>query len=132
MKDGAASQDLSPGNGHETAGVSIELTQGQIDKVIREAVGAGNLSVLLSGLVGIQEALAREPELLEGSRTSRSLLIGLLMLACLPADGTYVGVAGLAEALNMSPSTTHRYLTTLVLVGLAEQDSKTRLYKLAG
>ncbi len=131
MKDDTVSQSPSHGSEHETARISIELTPGQLGKVIRDAAGAGNISVLLSGLEDIQEMLSREPTLLDGQRTSRSLLIGLLMIASFPSDGTYTSVASLAQSLNMSQSTTHRYLTTLVLVGLAEQDPKTRLYRLA-
>jgi Fic family protein len=129
MTDGTAGQELP--HEHETAEISIELTQGQIDQVIREAAGAGNLSALLSGLGDIRETLAREPELLDNPRTSRSLLIGLLLLACLPADGDYIRIADISQSLAISPSTAHRYLTTLVLAGLAEQHPQTRLYRLA-
>jgi DNA-binding IclR family transcriptional regulator len=38
-------------------------------------------------------------------------------------------VTDLAGRLEMSPSTTHRYLTTLLAVGLIEQDPRTRRYR---
>jgi hypothetical protein len=118
------------GSEQEKPRISIELTEGQLDKLIREAAGVGNMSVLLSGLQNISETVAREPTLLDDPRMSRSLLTGLLMLAALPSDGTGIGVLNLSRSLNMSPSTTHRYLSTLVGVGLAEREPTTRRYKL--
>jgi DNA-binding IclR family transcriptional regulator len=38
-------------------------------------------------------------------------------------------VTDVAVLLEMSPSTTHRYLTTLLAVGLLEQDPRTRRYR---
>jgi DNA-binding IclR family transcriptional regulator len=68
---------------------------------------------------------------LENARLSRSLLAGLLMLASFPSDRSYVGIAELARMLDMSPSTTHRYVTTLLAAGLLERDPRTRQYRLA-
>ncbi len=65
-------------------------------------------------------------------RLSRSLLSGLLVLACFPLDSTQLGVAELARRLDMSPSATHRYISTLVAAGLLERDPQTRRYRLAG
>ena len=71
-----------------------------------------------------------EPEQLDDGRLSRSLLHGLLMLAVFPVDGSYLGNADLARMLGMNQSTTHRYLSTLVAVGLVERDPATRRYRL--
>lgn len=131
MKDGTASQSQPHESEDETVKVSIDLTPGQLDKVIRGTTEAGSISVLLAGLTDIRETLSREPGLLNNPRASKSLLIGLLTLASLPSDGSYIKVVSLAESLNSSPSTTHRYLTSLVSVGLAEQDPKTRQYRRA-
>ena len=68
---------------------------------------------------------------MEDRRLSRSLLSGLLVLSCFPADGGYLGIAELARMLDMNTSTTHRYVTTLLAVGLLERDSATRRYRLA-
>jgi Fic family protein len=110
--------------------VSIELSAAQVDRVVRSAADGGNISVLLSGLRDVREVLAREPRQLEDSRLSRSLLAGLLMLASFPADGSYLGNAEIARMLDMNPSTTHRYVSTLVAVGLLERDPATRRYRL--
>jgi len=88
------------------------------------------MSVLLSGLKDVRAVLAQEPRQLEDSRLSRSLLAGLLMLASFPTDGSYLGNAEIARMLDMNPSTTHRYVSTLVAVGLLERDPSTRRYRL--
>ena len=89
------------------------------------------MSVLLSGLADVRAVLAAGPDQLDDSRLSRSLLAGLLMLASFPGDGSYVSIAKLAQLLDMSPSTTHRYVSTLLAVGLLERDPRTRKYRLA-
>ena len=110
--------------------VVIELSPAQVDRVIRSAADGGSISILLSGLRDVREVLAREPRQLEDSRLSRSLLAGLLMLASFPTDGSYLGNAEIARMLDMNPSTTHRYVSTLVAVGLLERDPSTRRYRL--
>jgi DNA-binding MarR family transcriptional regulator len=94
------------------------------------------MSVLLSALRDPEWALAIDfdeaayPEQLEDPRLSRSLLSGLLVLSCFPPDGGYRGIAELARTLGMNTSTTHRYVTTLLSVGLLERDPVTRQYRL--
>jgi hypothetical protein len=112
-------------------GVTLELSPAQVDRIVRGAAEGGNMSVLLSGLQDVREVLAGEPSQLEDSRLSRSLLAGLLMLASFPTDGSYLGNAEIARMLGMNPSTTHRYVSTLVAVGLLERDPHTRRYRLA-
>lgn len=110
--------------------ITIELSAAQVDRVVRDAADGGNMSVLLSGLKDVRTVLAQEPRQLEDSRLSRSLLAGLLMLASFPTDGSYLGNAEIARMLDMNPSTTHRYVSTLVAVGLLERDPSTRRYRL--
>jgi hypothetical protein len=117
-------------SGASTEKIVIELSPAQVDRVVRGAAESGNMSVLLSGLDDVREVLAREPRQLEDSRLSRSLLAGLLMLASFPTDGSYLGNAEIARMLDMNPSTTHRYVSTLVAVGLLERDPATRRYRL--
>ena len=118
------------GNEDKRAGITIELTPSQIDHVILGATGAGNMSVLLSGQIDMQKMFARRTELLGDPNISRSLMRALLILAALHADESYIGVVELSNKLKMSPSTTHRYLTTFVLAGLVER-SDSRKYRLA-
>jgi hypothetical protein len=124
VADGPTKATDSPGK------VLVELSRAQVDRIVRNAAEGGSMSVLLSGLKDIRAVLAREPRQLEDSRLSRSLLAGLLMLASFPSDGSYLGNAEIARLLDMNPSTTHRYVSTLVAVGLLERDPATRRYRL--
>lgn len=110
--------------------IVLELSAAQVDRVIRSAAESSSMSLLLSGLSDVREILDREPSQMEDNRLSRSLLAGLLMLASFPTDGTYLGNAEIARLLDMNPSTTHRYVSTLVAVGLLERDPATRRYRL--
>jgi DNA-binding transcriptional ArsR family regulator len=111
--------------------VCVVLSAAQVEQVVRAASDGGRMSVLLSGLGDLRAVFAAGLEPLEDERLSHSLLCGLLMLASLPADGSYVSVREFARPLNMSPSTTYRYLSTLAAVGLVQRDPHTRRYKLA-
>lgn len=83
---------------------------------------------VLRGLAG--RDLASSYEALSASpRLSRSLLLGLLVFACFPSDGHALAVTDVAGRLGLSPSTTHRYMTTLLAVGLLEQDPRSRHYR---
>ena len=116
---------------HADVSIAIELTPSQVDRVIRDATGAGNMSILLSGKLGIKETLANDPKLLHSPKISKSLLRGLQVLAGLPPDGGYIGVSELARELKEGVSTTHRYLATFQMVGLVERHPTTRKYRLA-
>jgi hypothetical protein len=97
----------------------------------------GTMSVLLSAISAPDWALAYDrerwpPAQLGDRRFSRSLLLGLMVLSCFVAADGELGVAEVAEMLRMENSTTHRYMTTLLAVGLLEQDPSSRRYRLAG
>jgi Fic family protein len=117
--------------GQATEPVYIELTQAQVDRVVREAAGEGTMSTLLASLGGVQQTLKEAPHQIEDRRLSRSLLSGLLLLACFPPDGTYLSNTEVARRVGMNMSTAHRYISTLVSVGLLERDPGTRQYRLA-
>lgn len=117
--------------------VVLELSRTQIAKVVRTAGASGAPSTLLSGLHGPDAPHSADVEELmalaeaDERRLSRSLLSGLLVLACFPLDGSELGIAQLARRLKMSPSATHRYVSTLLAAELVERDSETRRYRLA-
>jgi hypothetical protein len=92
-----------------------------IDARGRWAVGAGFRHATL-------QAGAMNGHRPTGRRSAES---GLLMLASFPADGSYLGNAELARMLDMNPSTSHRYVSTLVAVGPLERDPATRRYRRA-
>ena len=116
--------------------VLIELSKSQVDQVVRSAGQGGTLSVLLSAVRDPEWPLSLDseewayPAQMDDRRLSRSLLSGLLVLSCFPADGGYLGIAELARMLDMNTSTTHRYVTTLLAVGLLERNPGTRKYRL--
>jgi|SRR5271168_135180 DNA-binding MarR family transcriptional regulator len=108
----------------------IELSEEQVERVLRDASDAGSTSLLLSGRPQVRDALAGAGQIAEDGRLSRSLLWGLMLLAAFPADGSYVGNAEIARTLGMSMSTAHRYISTLLAVGLLERHPDTRQYRL--
>ena len=132
LRRSARGKDESSGDS-----VTIELSKAQIDQVVRAAGQGGTMSVLLSAVRDPQWTLSLDseewayPAQMEDRRLSRSLLSGLLVLSCFPSDGDYLGIAELARMLDMNTSTTHRYVTTLLAVGLLERDPATRRYRLA-
>ncbi len=110
------------------SGITIELTRTQVDQVVRRSSGGSGVSSVLHGLA--DRGLASSYAALSASpRLSRSLLLGLLVLACFPTDGNALAVTDVAARLGLSPSTTHRYMTTLLAVGLLEQDPRSRRYR---
>jgi hypothetical protein len=111
--------------------VSIELSPEQVERVLRDASGMGSMSLLVSGLPHVRDALAATGKRAEDGRLSRSLLWGLTLLSVFPVDGSYIANAEVARTLGMSMSTAHRYISTLVAVGLLERDPDTRQYRLA-
>jgi hypothetical protein len=108
-------------------GVEIELSKAQVNRIVREA---GKDSGLL-GLVGGMENLEfrAPPSQLDDPRFSRSLLRGLMVLVCFPANGASRQVTDVARELDMGASTTHRYVSTFLEVGLLERDPVSREYR---
>jgi hypothetical protein len=111
--------------------ISIELSPAQIDRVLAGASADGVSLLMRSGLADVHDVRARVSYELENGRLSRSLLLGLLMLAALPADGSYTSLTELSRTLEIGLSSTHRYAATLVEAGLLERDPQTRRYRLA-
>jgi hypothetical protein len=126
-----------PQGGPDDGPIVLALSRAQIAQVMRTANASGAPSTLLSGLHGASAPEAADVEDLmalaeaDERRLSRSLLSGLLVLACFPIDGSSLGIAELARRLKMSPSATHRYVSTLLAAELLERDSETRRYRLA-
>lgn len=125
------------GVGHEHQ-ICVRLTAQQVAQIVRDSHGSGatNFVALLAGHIARHEIPPihvweqRGREAGGTSQVSSSLVKGLLVLAAL-SDGEPTSVTDLATALEMKPSTTHRYMNTLLTLGLLQQDPKTRLYRLA-
>jgi IclR family transcriptional regulator, pca regulon regulatory protein len=64
------------------------------------------------------------------SGSSQSLERGLAILSAFTPDQPALGISELAQRLNLTRSTTHRYVATLARLGYLDQDSATRKYRL--
>lgn len=70
---------------------------------------------------------------MDDRRLSGSLLTGLMVLAVIPADGSYVKVTDVARRLRLKTNNVDRYALTLQAAGLLERDPAphTRRYRRA-
>jgi hypothetical protein len=110
--------------------IKVTLTQQQIRHVLREAeADTGIASVLSRGLKDRSQLMHAYVDL-SNRYVSRSLLLGLMLLACFPHDDNSIGLKEIAARSRLPPSTVHRYLRTLVIAGLLEQVPETRKYQL--
>jgi IclR helix-turn-helix domain len=120
----------SSDRGLPRAEVTITLTEAQVGQVARAAAnGGGGMLGLLAQQTGPEAAALAAQSSAELGPISRSTLRALLVLRAFPPDGSYLTLAEVAEAVGMSPSTAHRYVTTWVVVGVLEQEAVTRRYR---
>jgi hypothetical protein len=112
--------------GNHKKPVLIELSPDQLSQVARAASEGRHIAMLVSGFDHARDTLAAG---LDHPRLSGSLLCGLLILASFPTDGSYLTIKELSRVTGKSPSTTHRYVSTLLAVGLLERDPITREYR---
>lgn len=128
--------------------ISIILSPAQVDQVVRAAAQGQTpgFSALIATKLSLGQTAAVDgtanetvtPSTSGGylpvnddARLSRSLLRGLSILTCFGPDNRERGIIEMAGQLGMSPSTTHRYVSTLVELGLLERSPRTRKYRLA-
>jgi DNA-binding IclR family transcriptional regulator len=64
-------------------------------------------------------------------RYSQSLETGLLVMKGFSSGTPLQGIADVADRMEASRSTVHRYMTTLVALGMLEQDSLSRRYRVS-
>jgi IclR family transcriptional regulator, pca regulon regulatory protein len=62
--------------------------------------------------------------------TSQSLERGLAILSSFHSDRPLIGVSELSRGLDLSRSTTHRYVATLAKLGYLQQDPESKRYRL--
>ncbi len=111
-------------------GVTISLTGWQVARVL-EASAATGLAALPQGLSEFGKLQSAVLPLLDDTAFSRSTLRALLVLGAFPADGEERELTDVARELELSPSTTHRYIGTWMAVGLLEQHPRSRRYRRA-
>lgn len=101
--------------------------------VVDWAARNGKLSLVLnSGETSLDEITQAYIEVAKADpKLSASLMTGLVILASFPTDGAPIANAEIARQFGISPSTCHRYVSTLVVAGLVEKDpdKKYRLTK---
>jgi hypothetical protein len=111
--------------------ISITLSDTQVAQVVRAARETPGLVTLLAGVSDLAEMRRVLGPLFSQTKGSHSTLRSLLVLAAFPADGGERELADVAKALDLSPSTTHRYVRTWTELGLLEQDPISRRYRRA-
>ena len=97
-------------------------------------VGLASKEHVLSLGCGVQMSIRRSniwnmPH--DDSASSQSLERGLAILGAFTPDRPALGISELALRLNLTRSTTHRYVATLAKLGYLDQDEATRKYRLA-
>ena len=111
------------------AEVSIVLTPAQLAQVTRATSppdrGVASLLTTFGNLRSASQLL----DAADTSNVSHSVLRALLVLAAFPLDGSYRALADVARELETNASTTHRYVSTWLAVGLLVQDPKSRKYR---
>lgn len=110
--------------GSTDGGVASSLLVVALDNAHASANGNGRAhrSLHEAAQMALRQALD-DPQL------SQSLLRGLAILSCYGPGRPWRAIMDLAKELDMSPSTTHRYVKTLRAVGLLEQHPGTRAYR---
>jgi hypothetical protein len=108
-------------------GLIIELSAEQVRAIVERAgrdINVGGRLDLTRLVPSLRRGLAEQTR----GKISYALVRGLLVLAAFPADGAPRRLSEIATELDMKTSTVHRYLATLVVIGLLEQDEETRRY----
>jgi DNA-binding MarR family transcriptional regulator len=113
----------------ESDEITLNLTPTQVREVLRHAAGGEGIQAALSGLTNDVQLMTARAAAQDDVQLSSSLLLGLMVLGCFPADGSELRVLDVAQRLGLTPSTTHRYLKTLVAAGLLDRDPTTRRYR---
>jgi DNA-binding MarR family transcriptional regulator len=111
------------------AKVIIELTDRQLASVLRQTKADHSVAAMISGFDLKLTASAAFARMGSEKGASRSLVRGLLVLSAFPATGEPRRLSDVADELKMSTSTLHRYLSTLLALGLIERDEPKRLYR---
>lgn len=121
-----ASEKCERGEGQ----VCIRLSRTQVNEVVRAAGPTSAILGLLQDLGADRRIPIVDEPTMSDRRLSRSVLAGLLVLACFTTESTERKVKDVATQLGMSPSTAHRFIKTLEAAGLLEQNPDTRAYRL--
>jgi hypothetical protein len=131
-EDSSGSDSPAPMAANNKAPLIIRLTEGQEKDVLRQVLGEDETQDWLLENLGDPERLRAEATAARSAsegRLSRSLIRGFSIVTALGPPGTERGLIEIASALEISPSTTHRYIATLVELSLVER-GQSRKYRL--
>lgn len=114
-------------------GISVTLSGAQVRGVLREAAGrSGSRDILLGRVDELRVAVGAallDPEIDE-REVSRSTLRALSIFCAFAPRGTIRGIIDVGRELGVGHSTAYRYAQTLVEVGLLEQVTSARKYRI--
>jgi hypothetical protein len=113
------------------ADVTVRLTATQVAQVVRQASNTPGLVTLLAGVSDLRALRQAIQPLLKDPKCSHSTFRALLVLVAFPPDGSERELSDIASALDMTPSTAHRYVRTWMALGLLQQNSHSRRYRRA-
>jgi IclR helix-turn-helix domain len=132
--EGGCDEERPPPSAPRMQDISITLSIPQVGHVLREATGTGGLRNMLMGQVDdlrVAIAAVLEDPQLKSHQISYSTLKALDVWCAFAPPGTIRGIHEIARELRLSASTTHRYVQTLLEIGLIERDPQTRKYRIA-
>jgi hypothetical protein len=110
--------------------VRITLTADQVAGILAAAGGGHGVSAPL--LEWLDPRRLASSTLTEDPKLCRSLVVGLAMLLSFPATGEPRGTKEVTEELGLAASTGHRYVRTLLRIGLLAQEPATHQYRRVG
>jgi hypothetical protein len=129
--------DGKPASGPQQQRAAVELFPSQLDQIVRSLTenAAPTVAALLCDVSATGPAFLRELERryrsqLESGALSRSLLRGFHVVACFLPEGVEHSISEVSEMLKLNISTTYRYVATLVVMGVLEQNTATKKYRL--
>jgi hypothetical protein len=124
----------SPPSVAKLQGIAVTLSGAQVTHVLREATGvSGSRRVLLEHVddLGQSVAAALADTELNEQRVSYSALRVLSIFSMFAPAGNVRSIKEVAEQQGISPGTAHRYVRTLLEVGLLEQVTHSRKYRIS-
>jgi DNA-binding MarR family transcriptional regulator len=108
---------------------TITLTTEQVLEVVQHASVQTELNKILGELADLQPLEETVAPLLADLTLSRSTVRALMVLAAFGRFDEPRELTEVARELDLSPSTTHRYVRTWFALGLLNQDPASRRYR---
>lgn len=118
---------------HNQRAITVELSDAQVDRILLDAADKGGfrgfLFAEMGELAGSIKRLIHDPAL-DDPLIAATLVRGFAVFACFYPPGRCRAVKAVAEELEITKGTAHRYLRTLMALGFIE-DGEPGEYRLA-